>query len=200
MQLGPDGSARTMNLLDPGLMPYTQINESNFPAPDPALAQVAPVPGLPDYDVRVQEFVRNYAPNQFEGLNVNFYQAFFGTVKLESAFPQGGGDPALLPLLNLEMWGVPTSRPVRDPNNSKFIYLRFQRGIMHYDATNNATQGLLLADYLKGIITGQGLPADLDQQARGSQFYKQYDPSRPNWLARPEQLPATDLSFAFERQ
>ena len=71
---------------------------------------------------------------------------------------------------------------------------------MHYDATNNVTQGLLLADYLKGIITGQGLPPDLDQQARGSQFYKQYDPSRPNWLARPEQLSATDLTFAFERQ
>ena len=200
MQLGPDGAARTMNILDPGLMPYTRINGSTFPAPDPSVVSLAPVPGTVDYDIRVQEFVKNFAPNQFEGMNVNFYQAFTSTVKLQDAYPQGGGNPDLLPLLNLEIWGVPTSRPQRDPNNGNFVYLRFQRGIMHYDAVNGVTQGLLLADYLKSIMTGVGLPADLDAQASGSQFYHQYNPSKPRWVDRPEQLPATDLSFAFERQ
>ena len=198
MQIGPDGGARTMNILDPGLMPYTRINGSTFPAPDPSLALAAPVPGTPDYDARVQEFIVKYAPNQFEGLNVNFYQAFQNTVKLQDAFPQGGGNPGLLPLLNLEIWGVPTSRPSYDPNNRNFVYLRFQRGIMHFDATNGYTQGLLLADYLKSIMTGANLPADLDAQASGSQFYHQYNPFKPNWVDRPDQLPATDLTFAFQ--
>ncbi len=200
MQLGPDGAARSLNLLDPGLMPYTRINGSTFPAPDPSLAILAPVPGTPDYDTRVQEFIRNYAPDQFDGLSVNFYQAFQNTVKLQDAFPQGSGNPALLPLLNLELWGVPTSRPTYDPNNRNFVYLRFQRGIMHFDATNGATQGLLLADYLKSIITGVNLPGDLDAQAAGSAFYKQYNPNKANWVDRPDQLPATNLSYAFERQ
>lgn len=200
MQLGPDGSARTMNLLDQGLMPYTKINGSTFPAPDPTVIAAAPVPGSVDYDVRVQDFIKNYAPNQFEGMNVNFYQAFVNTVKLQDAYPQGGGDPALLPLLNLEMWGMPTSRPQRDPNNGNFVYLRFQRGIMHFDATNGVTQGLLLADYLKSIMTGSSLPSDLDAQANGSQFYHQYNPNKTNWVDRSDVLPATDLTYAFERQ
>ncbi len=200
LQLGPDGAARTMNILDSGLMPYTKINGSTFPAPDPSVIAQAPAPGVPGYDVLVQQFVQNFAPDQYQGMNVNFYQAFVNTVKMQDAFPQGGGDPSLLPLLNLEIWGVPTSLPQRDPNNGNFVYLRFQRGIMHYDATNGVTQGLLLADYLKSIMTGSGLPSDLDAQANGSQFYHQYNPNKPNWVDRPDQLPATNLSYAFERQ
>ena len=34
MQQWPDGSVHTLNLLDTGLLPYTQINGSTFPAPD----------------------------------------------------------------------------------------------------------------------------------------------------------------------
>ncbi|HZK66894.1 MAG TPA: hypothetical protein VFD42_05055, partial [Chloroflexota bacterium] len=200
MQLGPDGTARTMNVLDPGLVPYTRINNSTFPAPDQGLASSAPMAGTPDYDMRVREFIRNNAPNQFEGLTVNFYQAFQSTVTLQDAYPQGGGNPGLLPLLNMELWGLPTSRPMRDPTNNNFVYIRFQRGVMHYDATNGYTQGLLLADFLKAILTGQNLPGDLNEQAKDSQFYKQYDSSRTNWIARPEQLPNTNLFYAFERQ
>jgi len=199
MQLAPDGTARTMNVLDPGLMPYTKINGSTFPAPDPAIAAAAPQPGSPDYDTRIIDFVRNQAPDQFEGMNVNFFQAFQNTVTLQDAYPQGGGNPSLLPLLNLELWGVPTSRPQRDPTNGNFVYLRFQRGIMHYDATNGYTQGLLLADYLKAIMTGQNVPADLNVQAQGSPFYHQYNSSKPNWVDRPDQLPGTNLFYAFEK-
>lgn len=200
MQIGPDGAARTMNILDSGLMPYTRINGSTFPSPDSAVQSAAPAPGTPDYDVRIQQFVANYAPNQWQGMNVNFYQAFVNTVELQDAFPQGGGNPGLLPLLNLEMWGVPTSYPQRDPNNHNFVYLRFQRGIMHYDASNGFTQALLLADYLKSIMTGQNLPSDLRDQAQGSRFYNQYNPNKPNWVDRPGDLPATNLFYAFERQ
>lgn len=200
MQIAPDGSPRTMNILDPGLMPYTQIDGSTFPAPDPTLAASAPVPGSPTYAADVQAFVQNNAPDQFDGMNVNFYKTFVNTVTMQDAYPNGGGNPNLLPLLNLEIWGVPTSKPMVDPNNHNFVYLRFQRGIMHFDATTGLTQGLLLADYLKGILTGQNLPPDLDTQAKDSPFYHQYNPSKPGWVDRPDVLPATDLSHAFEEQ
>src|SRR5262249_50960372 len=89
--------------------------------------------------------------------------------------------------------------PMQDPNNPNFVYQRFQRGIMHYDATTGVTRGILLADYLKSILTGQGLPDDLRQQARGTRLYAQYSPGAPLWLARPADLPGTDLSWAFEQ-
>jgi hypothetical protein len=96
------------------------------------------------------------------------------------------------------MWGVPTSAPTFDPNNHNFVYLRFQRGmIMMFDATCTCTQGILLADYLKSILTWQNLPADLSKEAQGSPFFNQYDPSQPNWVHNPTFLPKTDLTQAF---
>ena len=44
MQLWPDGSVHTLNLLDSGLMPYTRINGSTFPAPDPSVISSTPTP------------------------------------------------------------------------------------------------------------------------------------------------------------
>ena len=71
---------------------------------------------------------------------------------------------------------------------------------MHYDASCLCTQGLLLADYFKSIITGQNLPPDLDVEARSSIYYKQYDPSKPLWIARPQELTDSDLTNAFTQQ
>ncbi|MCL4531851.1 MAG: N-acetylmuramoyl-L-alanine amidase, partial [Actinobacteria bacterium] len=197
MQLAPDGSPRTMNILDPGLMPYTKINGSTFPAPDPQMAASAPQPGSPNYVANVLAFVQKNAPDQFNGMNVNFYKAFTDTVTMQDAYPQGEGNPALLPLLNLEIWGLPTSKPVVDPNDHNFVYLRFQRGIMHYDATTGYTQGLLLGDYLKAIITGVNLPADLADQAKGSTFFMQYNLTSPTGTNRPADLPGTNMAGAF---
>jgi hypothetical protein len=70
---------------------------------------------------------------------------------------------------------------------------------MHFDASTGATRGILLADYLKSILTGQNLPGDLRQQSQGSRLYGQYAPGAPLWLARPFDLPGTDLTFAFEQ-
>jgi hypothetical protein len=102
--------------------------------------------------------------------------------------------------LNLEVWGVPISRPARDPNNGNFIYQRFQRGIMHFDFASGATRGILLSDYFKSLITGRNLPADLASQAVNSRFRSQYCPGATAWVCRPTQLPGTDLTFAFEPQ
>ncbi len=145
-------------------------------------------------------WLRDNTPDQFDGLPVNFEQTFDSTVSFETAFPDGKGNRAVLPGLNLELWGVPTSKPAYDPNNHDFVYQLFQRGVMHYDKKTGVTQGLLLAAYLKAILTGEELPADLDAQEQGSRLYRQYDKTRPGWIARPDQLPDTDLTNAFERE
>jgi hypothetical protein len=200
LQIGPDGNVRSLNLLDPGLLPYTRINGSTFPAPDERLAAAAPSPDRPNYGASIVDFVRRNAPETFNGQPVRFFTTFNTSVTLADAYPGGGGDAALLPLLNLEIWGVPTSAPVQDPNNNNFIYQRFQRGIMHYDVGCRCTQGLLLADYFKALITGEGLPPDLEEQARSSPFFRTYSPDRPNGLSRRATLPNTDLREAFARQ
>ena len=189
MQLPPDGSVATLNLLDHGLLPYTRINGSTFPAPDPALVSQTPPVSDPDYSTKIIDFTLANAPNTFDGLPVNFGTTFSTTVTPTDA----PNDPAsLLPLFNLQIWGAPTSPPAYDPNNNKFVYQRFQRGIMHFDSDCACTQGLLLADYLKSLLTGQNLPPDLAQQAQDdrSRFLNQYAPSQPLWIARPSTSPA----------
>jgi hypothetical protein len=172
MQQCGTGGVAVLNLLDEGLLPYTRINGSTFPAIDPAVIQQAPAVDDPAYAAKVVDFVRRMAPDTFDGEPVNFFRTFEGAVTSEEAFPEGNANPALLPLLSLEVWGLPTSRPQREPTNPGFIYQRFQRGIMQYDKACGCTQGLLLGDYLKALVTGQNLPADLEAQARTSPLYR----------------------------
>ena len=194
VQLDQAGRARLLNTLDPGLLPYASFNGSNFPLPSKAITDQAPDP---TDQPAVLAFVKAHAPDSFNGQPVNFYQTFLASVTAATAFPNGG-DANLLPGLDLELWGIPTSLPTADPTNNNFIYLRFQRGIMHYDATKQVTEGILLADYLKAIMTGQHLPPDLNQEAQGSPFYMQYDPTQPKFVHNPSLLPNTDLTDAFE--
>jgi hypothetical protein len=196
VELGPNGQARLLNTLDPGLMPYSSFNGAQMPSYDSSLVMSAP---SPTDAAATLSWVKAHAPDSLEGLPVNFYQTFINTVSYPTAFPHGG-DPSLLPGLNLELWGIPTSNPQLDPNNHNFVYLRFQRGIMHYDAGCTCTDGILLADYLKAILTGQNLPADLDQEAQSSPFYKQYDPSAASWIHNPGLLPNSDLTNAFTQE
>ncbi len=63
MQQNPDGSVATMNILDAGLMPYTRINFSTFPAPDAAITSGTPSPNDPDYGSKIVDFVRQQAPD-----------------------------------------------------------------------------------------------------------------------------------------
>jgi hypothetical protein len=71
---------------------------------------------------------------------------------------------------------------------------------MHHDRTSGLTQGLLLADYFKAILTGQNLPADVANAARGSRFFQQYAPGQTGSLARPGDLPNTDMTDAFVQE
>ena len=159
----------TLNLLDDGLLPYTRMNGSTFPAPDDTLKAATPRVTDTNYSTAILDFVRANAPDTFEGEPVNFGKTFFSSIAPEVA---GTTDPNMLGLLDLEMWGAPTSKPARDPSNSNFIYQRFQRGIMHYDKSCGCTQSLLLADYLKALLTGDNLPGDLAAQAATSKLLR----------------------------
>ncbi|MGE5620699.1 MAG: DUF642 domain-containing protein [Sphingomonadaceae bacterium] len=190
LRIHPDG-VKPMNLLDPGTLPVTTINFSTFPAHDEALATSAPLPDTPNYAAAVLSHLQANVPDSFEGVPVNFLQSYLAA---------GGGDQ----LVALEVWGFPTSRPARDPNNANFIYQRFQRAILQFDASTGLTERILLADFLKQVITNNPtlLPADLRAQveAQGNPFFNQYCPNNPNWLCRPAELPDTNLTSAFETQ
>jgi hypothetical protein len=169
--------AALINMLDPEIFPYTQVNGSTFPAPDATLKNNTPQVGSPTYATDITNFVAHNVPDTFAGQPVNFMQHFNST----------GG---------LTIWGAPISQPAPDPANANFIYQRFQRGIMHYIA-GTGTESILLADYLKAILLGQGVPPDLQAQSSESRYFAQYCPGNAQWLCRPNDLPATDLTFAF---
>src|SRR5438552_5664297 len=159
MQQCGDNGVGTLNVLEDGFLPYAHFQGSTVPAPDPALISAAPLPSDPAWGSKAIDFVRANAPETFDGEPVKFFSTFGSTVGLDDAFPQGNGDAGLLPLLNLQLWGLPTSTPAYDPTNNEFIYMRFQRGMMHYDTGCRCTRRLLLADYLKAVLTGNRLPA-----------------------------------------
>jgi hypothetical protein len=184
--------AGLLNLLDPDIFPYDHVNGSVLPAPDLDLKARTPSVSTPNYGTAMVDFIRTNAPDVWDAQPVGFTRTFFGLINPATA----GTDN---PLVNLEVWGAPISKPQRDPANGSFVYQRFQRGIMHFDAGSGKTQGLLLADYLKAILRDRELPADLRQQARTSRFFGQYCPAQPSAVCRPSDLPATDLTDAFEQ-
>lgn len=189
---GADAGVGTLNVLDAGLLPYDHFHGSTVPAPDPQLIAGAPLPSQPDYASKAIDFVRANTPDSFNGEPVKFLSTFDSTVSLSDAFPDGKGDASLLPLLNLQLWGMPTSPPSVDPNNHDFIYQRFQRGVMHYDKGCQCTQALLLTDYLKGLLTGDLLPDDLAAEAASSQLLRAVPAHRD--------LHATNFTDAFTAQ
>ena len=198
MQLRPDGKVATLNLLDEGLMPYTALNGSIVPGPDAGLRAQAPSPSDPAYADKVIAFVQQHAPDTWQGRRVNFGQTFFNTIRCEGA-GAASCSPGVQALLNFEFWGLPLSPPAADPANGDFVYQRFQRGIMHYDARCDCTRGLLLGEHFKAIVTGQNLAADLDEQAKSSPYYRQYDQTRVQGMSRPNDLPRSNFKDAAER-
>jgi hypothetical protein len=164
------------------------------------MSKTAPTPGSAGYAGAIARWIGANVPDEWEGVPIRFRSTFDATVSAQAAFAGGRGDRGLLTGFNLEMWGAPTSAPMRDPGNANFVYQRFQRGVMHHDRATGATEGLLLATYLRALMTGDGLPGDLELQAAQSPLLRQYDVTRPRGLARPDALPDTDLSLAFLRE
>jgi len=177
IQVCPGQGAALMNMLDPEIFPYTRVNGSVFPGPDENLKNSTPQVSDPAYAEKMNAFITANVPDTANGQPVNF-NATFNTL---------GG---------LNIWGAPISTPQADPSNGSFIYQRFQRGIMHYIA-GTGTESVLLADYLKAILTNQNLPPDLTAESSESRYFNQYCPGNTNWLCRPNDLPGTDLTNAF---
>jgi hypothetical protein len=186
-------------VLDPNMMPMTRANQSTFPPSDPALAAQAPPVTSPTYAQDVSAFIKRVAPDTWNGLPVGFYTLFSTTVPVDVAFTGQTVNPDQVTLLNLEIWGLPTSNPAYDPNNRGFVYQRWQRGIMHFRAEVPVTEGILVGDYFKSVITGKNLPPDLAADMQGSRYLGQYSPGSPGWVARPAELPSTDMTGAFEQ-
>jgi hypothetical protein len=196
IQIDGNHHARLLNVLDPNLLPYSDFDGSTYPAYDRAL--VATAPSVTDVPA-VLAWVHAHAPDTFQDRPVHFYRTFLNTVS-PTDVATGTGTSDLLAGFALEMWGIPTSAPQVDPHDHNVIYLRFQRGIMQYDAACGCTQGVMLVDHLKSILTGANLGADLDREARANPLYRQYDPGAPRGLRRPSLFPGTDLTNAFEPQ
>ena len=165
----------------PRIFPYTHVNGSVFPTADEQIKAQTPSVGTPEY-ANILSFVKSVTPDMYNGQPVNFLRTF----------EMRGG---------LEVFGAPISRPQVDPSNPSFIYMRFQRVILHYRA-GIGTEPLLLADYLKQVMLGPNaanLPADLREQAAESQFYAQYCPAGTRGLCRPDDMAGSDLTNAFEQ-
>jgi hypothetical protein len=192
------GQVARLNVLDPNVMPMTRANQSTFPPSDPALATQAPPVTSPTYAQDVSEFIQRVAPDTWNGMPVGFYTLFSTTVPVDVAFTGQTVNPDQVTLLNLEIWGLPTSNPAYDPNNRGFVYQRWQRGIMHFRAEVPVTEGILVGDYFKSVITGRNLPPDLAEDMQGSRYFGQYSPGSPGSVARPAELPSTDMTGAFE--
>lgn len=192
-----DGTVSTLNLLGLGVLPGRRAAGRTYPAVDPVLAQAAPPPDAPDFITPSQEFIRLHAPDSWEGLEVGFYRAFRESVKLAEAFPDRAGSPALLPVLAQEVWGLPVAGPTRDPADPGLVHLRWERGVMTYDQRTGLVETVPLGAFFKALLTGEGLPADLAADAQDSAYARQLDPSAPNGVARPAELPDTLLQSAF---
>lgn len=194
IQIEPNGQTGLLNVLDPGLMPYTEFNGATFPAIDSELTASAP---SPTDQAATLAWVKEYTPDTWNGMPVNFYKTFSNTVTCAIAYPDGNCQTQFIPGFNLEMWGIPTSLPMLDPNNHNFVYLRFQRGVMMYNASNETTQGILLGQYLKAILAGRGLPADLFAESQSSDLWLQYWPGAPRSIRGGTNMQGADLTSAF---
>lgn len=195
---GGDGSVGAANLLDPGgLLPFTHLNGTQLPGEDPGVIMVTPMNSQPQYDARMQEFLSDTVPDSWDDQPVSFLSTYQVTPDCADL-----ADPATCTttsplLLGLQIWGPPLSRPTSDPTTPNVIYQLFQRGVMSYDAACRCTQRLLIGDDLKSVLTGQSLDPGLAADVKASPLLRQYDPSRPGSVARPEMLPGADLTNAF---
>jgi uncharacterized protein with LGFP repeats len=102
------------------VMAAGEVNGLTLPPPDPAVAFVAPSPDQANYAARLQVFLQATVPDTWNGQPVQFL----------STYNDLGGADAL---------GLPASAPKADPNNPNFIYQRFERGALFYNASEGST-------------------------------------------------------------
>ena len=105
---------------------------------------------------------------------VNFNRRRSRRPVLRDAFPNGS-PASLLPLFNLQIWGAPTSKPMRDPK--KTTCLPPSSAGLHYDDGCKCKAGGLLLGDLKALITAN-LPIDLRGAGEDNPLLRQYQNSQ----------------------
>lgn len=190
LQIAPEGHAYIVSMLqDELLFPYESINGSVFPKYDITLVEHAPLPGSEDYDLNIIAYLKQWVPDQYNGQTVSFLDTYQNPIR--------DGDGDIRVLANLPVWGIATSHPQPDPNNPRVVYQRFERSMMVYEQGCRCTRILPAGDLFKAVLTGQSLPADFESQRPNSPFLRQYDVDTNVGPIRKDQLPDTDLTYAF---
>ncbi|HLI27411.1 MAG TPA: cellulase family glycosylhydrolase, partial [Chloroflexota bacterium] len=194
-----DNSVYVVPLGNSQIFPFTQMDGMVLPDVDPTLLASMPQdPNAPDYAQQTLARTLELVADDFNGIPINFRTTYLGSVTYEEAFPNADQPQELLPYLAFQLWGRPLSYPTPDPNNGNRIYQRFENGVMMYDATTGQTTSLPLGSYFKALLTGQNLPADLEQAAQGTRFLRVYqDGAAAPAVARPDDFPDTNLADAF---
>lgn len=197
VQVSETDEIQVISLLDSGWMPYVQIAGRPLPYYDTSLTVNAPVQDSPRYVDAMMAYLRANLPATVDGQPTDFFRTFDETIAPVDRTITDPFESAARTLRNLDIWGIPTSRPLRDPNIAGVISVRLERGVFRYDAACRCTFPLPLAWYFRAVLTGNELPADLELQAPDSPYLRQYDLASHTGPYRPWALPETDLTYAF---
>ena len=201
IEVRPDGSVGTLNLVDGDFLPLATIAGPGM-APDPGLLARLPKPGSPGYAQRASAYLDSAAPNDWNGMRVRFGATYRSMLKCSDLAGAASCTGATTFSVTNDLYGLPTGKPIADPHSPDYAYLRFQRGVMVYSRTASDTQWLLLGELFKQVLLGNALPPDVLNQISASpvyaRFYAQYDPLARDGLARPNELPGTSLAGAFQ--
>jgi hypothetical protein len=222
LRVGEEDSVSIVNMLEAPFLPYEALAaDLILPRVEGELIDTAPDPTAENFGTTSQDFVRRHTADSFEDRPTRFYASFMSAVLFRDAFWDGQGDPNLIPGFNLEFWGLPTSRAqylvvgqelvqvgttpegdplfgTRDIVDQNTVLQRYQRGVMRHDAVAGRPTILDLGTYLRAVLLGDESFADLAAVAAGSPLWAQYNSEEPAWVARPDELPDTNLELAFE--
>lgn len=195
LRVDETGQVSPLDLTRADLLPVTALGGLTLP---PTLAPEAlPDPRSPDFAAQALAIVQADVPEEWDGKPVQFFSTLRNSVTCEELGTLECDDAARL-LAALEVWGLPVGVPVLDPANHEFVYLRFQRGVMHYNGNLGTTAWLPLGTWFKRVLVGTDLPPDTAAEVSGSRLLAQYQPYVPSGVARPAELPQTSLARAFE--
>ncbi len=89
----------------------------------------------------------------------------------------------------------PTPQQTQDANVK--AYINMMRQDLKKDKVAILTELMELGPE-QSAKYGASLPADLNAEAKNSKFYTQYCPGMNLWLCRPQAMPGSDLTYAFE--
>src|SRR5438093_7231216 len=98
-------------------------------------------------------YVRNNLPAEIDGYPTDFYRTFaesIGPLDPEITDPTA---QAIAVLQNLDVWGIPTSRPLRDPTTPGSYIVRLERGFFRFEPACRCTAPIPMGRYFRSRST-----------------------------------------------